>query len=490
MTVVYFIRHAESENSVRDGRVRPLTEKGRADCRLVTDFFQDKKIDCVLSSPFKHAVDTVADFAKWQGIDIEVIEDFRERKSDSDWVRETDFYPFMERQWADFSYSQSDGECLAVVQERNIAALEDVLGRHQGKNIVIGTHGTALSTIINFYDHSYGFADFMAMVDIMPWVVKMVFDGNRFVGMEKIDLFAHRMIESVLSCYGINTPAAITQIYRSAWDINDTYILKINPNKSEFDKSIIVNRLLLSEEVPALDFISTPDDEPYVFYDDKYWYLMKKINGSVFDPFVGDPEQNGVVLGKAVARLHIAFKNIEKQIDVRDADFHDELISWIMPELDKEKTVFTDGVMDSLNTFFREDYKSLPRQLIHRDMHTSNLLFENDILSGYLDFDMIQRNVRIFDLVYLGCSQLVENYQDDARLKVWREIFFGIINGYSESLPLSEDERMAIPALFLFDEVLFTAFYLKIGQTKTAQSSKDMTNWIFKNLRSLLNGDT
>ena len=217
---------------------------------------------------------------------------------------------------------------------------------------------------------------------------------------------------------------------------------------------------------------------------------MKKINGSVFDPFVGDPKQNGVILGKAVARLHIAFKNIEEQIDVRDTNFHDELISWIMPELDKEKIIFADGVMDSSNTFFREDYKSLPRQLIHRDMHTSNLLFNNDILSGHLDFDLIQRNVRIFDLVYLGCSQLVENYQDVARSIVWREIFSGIINGYCESLPLSEDERRAIPALFLFDEVLFTAFYLKIRQPETAQSCIDMTNWMFKNLGSLLNGDT
>ena len=233
MTTIYFVRHAESDNSVRDGRIRPLTDKGHTDCALVTDYLQDKNIEIVLTSPYKRAVDTVAGFAEDSGLSIITIEDFRERKSDSDWVRETDFYPFMERQWADFSYSLSDGECLAVVQERNIAALEDVLGKHQGKNIVIGTHGTALSTIINYYDNSYGFADFMDMVDIMPLVVKMVFDGNRFVGMEKIDLFAHRMIESVLSCYGIDKPAVITQIYRSAWDIDDTYVLKVNPNKSE-----------------------------------------------------------------------------------------------------------------------------------------------------------------------------------------------------------------------------------------------------------------
>ena len=64
MTRIYFIRHAESDNAVRDGRIRPLTEKGLADRRLVTKYLQDKKIDAVLSSPFKRAVDTVADFAE------------------------------------------------------------------------------------------------------------------------------------------------------------------------------------------------------------------------------------------------------------------------------------------------------------------------------------------------------------------------------------------------------------------------------------------
>jgi 2,3-bisphosphoglycerate-dependent phosphoglycerate mutase len=75
------------------------------------------------------------------------------------------------------------------VQERNIAALHGVLARYEGKTVVIGTHGTALSTIINYYDRAYGFADFMAMLYLLPWAVKMEFDENRCVWTEKIDLF-------------------------------------------------------------------------------------------------------------------------------------------------------------------------------------------------------------------------------------------------------------------------------------------------------------
>lgn len=189
MTTVYFIRHAESDTTVHDDQIRPLTGKGLADRRLVTEFLLDKSIDVILSSPFKRAVDTVADFADKAGLSILTAEDFIERKSDSNWLRDTDFSSFISRQWADFSYKLSDGECLAEVQERNINALNKMLVQYKNKNIVIGTHGTALSTIINYYDSTYGFEDFMAMVNLMPWVVKMTFDETDCAGIQKIDLF-------------------------------------------------------------------------------------------------------------------------------------------------------------------------------------------------------------------------------------------------------------------------------------------------------------
>lgn len=67
----------------------------------------------------------------------------------------------------------------------------------------------------------------------------------------------------------------------------------------------------------------------------------------------------------------------------------------------KNNVFFNDGVMNDIVAFLRRDYKTLPRQLIHRDMHTSNLLYRNGMFS-YIDFDMSQRNVRIFDIVYLA----------------------------------------------------------------------------------------
>ena len=187
MTNVYFIRHAEPNYDNHDDMTRELSEKGLKDRTLVTEFLQDKQIDAVLSSPFKRAVDTVGEFAKLQGMKIEIIEDFRERRIDNCWIE--DFKGFCKKQWEDFSYKLSDGECLQDVQTRNIAALNGVLKRYEGKNLVVGSHGTALSTIINYYDNSFGHAQFEEIRGLMPWVVQFCFEGEACVAIRKYNVF-------------------------------------------------------------------------------------------------------------------------------------------------------------------------------------------------------------------------------------------------------------------------------------------------------------
>jgi len=190
MTTIYFVRHAEPERSVDSiytDRTYPLTQKGLADRELVTAFLMDKNIDIVLSSPFKRAVDTVTDFAEKTGHQIELIEDFRERAITDKWLGIDEWKLFARKQWEDFDYKLTNGESIAEVQRRNLAALQDVLRRYSGKNIAVGTHGMALSSILHYYDSGFGYSQLEAMP--MPWVAKMVFDGDTCFAMAGTDLF-------------------------------------------------------------------------------------------------------------------------------------------------------------------------------------------------------------------------------------------------------------------------------------------------------------
>lgn len=192
MTTVYFVRHAEPNYQNHNDILRELSEKGLNDSLLVTQFLADKNVDVVLSSPYKRAIDTISDFAKIKKLSIGIVDDFRERKISEKWI--DNFDTFSRAQWDNFEFKLYDGESLNEVQKRNIAALNDVLVLHKGKTIVIGSHGTALSTIINYYDKEFGYSEFENIRTLMPWIVEFTFDGNACIKIEQYDVFKKKRV--------------------------------------------------------------------------------------------------------------------------------------------------------------------------------------------------------------------------------------------------------------------------------------------------------
>jgi len=184
-TNIYFIRHAQSDFSVKEDAIRPLTAKGKKDSLRVTEALKPFSISRIYSSPYRRAIETLADLEKNLNLEIIKKEGFRERKVGR-WV--DDFENFTRKQWQDFSYKIPEGECLEEVQKRNINSLHEVLSEASGENIVIGTHGTALCTIINFLDSSCGFEFFWKIVDKTPLIINIKFAGKEFINFEETPL--------------------------------------------------------------------------------------------------------------------------------------------------------------------------------------------------------------------------------------------------------------------------------------------------------------
>jgi 2,3-bisphosphoglycerate-dependent phosphoglycerate mutase len=158
-TTVYFIRHAKSDFSVKDDRSRPLTAKGHEAAMDLVTRFSAIHFDAIYSSPYTRTIDTVKPLASSKGLMIIPKEDFRERRIGK-WV--ADFPSYAQAQWADFDFKINGGESLRTVQQRNIKQLSELLVSHKGHTLLIGTHGTALSTIINYYDSTFDFDSFAA----------------------------------------------------------------------------------------------------------------------------------------------------------------------------------------------------------------------------------------------------------------------------------------------------------------------------------------
>ena len=183
MTKVYFVRHAQPKHDYNDDRTRPLTQEGMIDSEKIFDFFKDKSIDHFYCSPYKRSIDTLKKTAAFFNRKIQLDERLREREK-GEGGNEFGMY---QKRWANHDYHEKNGESIAMVQARNIEALKEILKNNDGQNIVIGTHGTALSSIINYYKPDFGCNDFLRIIDWMPYILEMNFEQQQLVSMTEHD---------------------------------------------------------------------------------------------------------------------------------------------------------------------------------------------------------------------------------------------------------------------------------------------------------------
>jgi len=158
----------------------PLTPLGMKDREKVSEALEKYTIDKFISSPYKRSVDTIADCAKRLEMEIYVDERFRERKQGEM------LQGIVEKLWNDFDYCDKGWESNNAVQARNIEALTEVLQFHPNKNIVIGTHGAALSTMLNHYDPSFSCEAFYNIRASMPYIIKCEFDNQALMSREEL----------------------------------------------------------------------------------------------------------------------------------------------------------------------------------------------------------------------------------------------------------------------------------------------------------------
>ena len=183
VTKIYFVRHAQPDHKWEDDRTRPLTDEGKKDSEIVLEFLRDKEIDVFYSSPYKRSYDTIAATAAFYGKEIITDERLRERKCGVEGNMFSN--GLLKKRWENNDFHEEDGESINMVRKRNMEALGDILAENADKRIVIGTHGTALSSILSFYNAEFGLEDFLRIVDWMPYVVELTFDGDKLLSIEE-----------------------------------------------------------------------------------------------------------------------------------------------------------------------------------------------------------------------------------------------------------------------------------------------------------------
>jgi len=180
-TDIYMVRHAKPDYTHEDDATRPLLPEGMEAAEKLVDLFEDIHIDAAYSSPYQRSVDTIRPVCRAKSLLITTEYDFRERKMGERWISDSAFKTFAFDQWQDMDYKIEDGESLRMVQQRNINALNSVIKANEKKSIIIGTHGTALSTILNFYYPDFGYEKSEQMKPKLPYIFKLRFLADEFI---------------------------------------------------------------------------------------------------------------------------------------------------------------------------------------------------------------------------------------------------------------------------------------------------------------------
>ena len=283
--------------------------------------------------------------------------------------------------------------------------------------------------------------------------------------------------------------AAITDIYYegtgnkndSACYVGEDYILKYTANFGKLKKHIDVSKALESVGLLSAVPVLTTSGAEYIQDGEVYFYLTKRLPGR---QMVSHRFQNGDgrFVGEIIGQLHLALEKIEDCVS--EADLPATLRDWALPNA-KAALNLSDAFCKEYLDTFSDLYPRLPRQIIHRDPNPGNIICNADQW-GFIDFELAERNARIYDPCYAATAVLSETYGEDNGK--WLEICRDIICGYDTVAHLTADERNAIPYIILANQFVCVAWFAE--QEKYAEIleiNKQMTQWLICNFETLHN---
>lgn len=284
------------------------------------------------------------------------------------------------------------------------------------------------------------------------------------------------VIEQILPLWGIEA-GEVLQIYSSAWEVNHSYIIKVYKDRKQLERNIIILTILAGCNVPVAEIVPTKAGEKYAEYENFFYLMSKKLEGN----HISDIKHIKMAreMGRAIAQLHGAFRKCEKEVEFWDNSLLEEMKGWIYEKLNDNQwyPVSQKEYAKSVEQL-EKVYDSLPKQLIHRDVHYGNFLFSKGRLSGYLDFDLSQRNIRIFDICYFLTGLLAEETEAPFTKEEWVESVRAVVDGYESVSKLLPEEKSAIPCVMECIEILFAAYYAGMKDTESAEGAYQILGFI------------
>lgn len=165
---IYILRHAEARGQEK---AAPLTKVGEQQAEELVTFFENKRINCIYSSPFKRAIQTIEPLAKVLKqkiiLDPRLGERILSSKDLPDWRSK------LAATFLDEELSFPGGETSKEATIR----IREVIDEIKGDTILV-THGNIMALLLRSYDPSFGFKEWERLTN--PDIYQLRIKSNDF----------------------------------------------------------------------------------------------------------------------------------------------------------------------------------------------------------------------------------------------------------------------------------------------------------------------
>ncbi|HOQ06716.1 MAG TPA: phosphotransferase [Clostridiales bacterium] len=308
-------------------------------------------------------------------------------------------------------------------------------------------------------------------------------------------MFTERELRTVLGNWDTGKNPTITDIYvndgskksGSVWAVGSDYILKAG------DRDALMKNIRIAKALHRQGFYSSL---PVMTKDGKEildgpggqaFILIRSLKGTPLprsEKFGDDRARYAGKYGISIARLHKALKSIQKDISPDEVDLYRNVSDWALPNVRQQNIQWSMGISDEFfsdyASGFGKLYDKLPKQLIHRDPNPGNILFDDGEVTGFIDFDLSECNIRLWDVCYCATGILAEDSNE--AYEKWPEILGGILRGYDLEGKLTTEEKQAVFYVICSIQMICVAYFGSSDKFRElAEANRRMLKYIIRN---------
>ncbi len=307
-------------------------------------------------------------------------------------------------------------------------------------------------------------------------------------------MMTHKKAQSMLASWGLEGEQIADIYYESsgnrnenAYYVGERYVLKFTENLGKLKKNIALSKALEQVGLYAAVPIATLDGEEYVQSGELYICLTERLSGNqvnAVDMYEGDHRTKARFVGEIIGQLHLALEKVEAITG--EHNFYANVRDWALAAATKAMEL-QKSLCERCMAELGEVYDSLPKQIIHRDPNPGNIILCGEKW-GFIDFELSDRGIRLFDPCYAATAILSESFSSDdpRKLEQWIEIYKNILYGYDSVVHLTKEERRVAPYVILANQLICVAWLSEQEKYKDIfETNKKMTEWLLTRLEEL-----